>query len=177
MSDYFMGEIRMFPWNWPPQNWALCNGALLSVQQNAALFSLLGNTYGGDAQATFALPNLQGRAALGVGSTYDWGETGGEETVSLSPVQTPAHTHPCVAANEPATIGQPGTNYLAYPVFNASTPTPVNLYASPTAANLTQLDPNSVSAFAGGVQGHDNMQPFLAMNYCIAMEGIYPPRS
>lgn len=180
MSDYYLGEIRAFPWTWAPRGWALCNGALLPISQNQALFSLLGVTYGGDGRVTFALPNLNGRAALGQGTSpdsgevYDSGGIGGAESVTLDTAQMPMHTHPVTAANENATIPAPGTNYLAQPVVSLTDSTPVNLYSTPT--NLVSLDPTAVSPSGGG-QPHANMQPFLVMNYCIAMSGIFPTRN
>jgi len=180
VSDYFIGEIRMFPWDWAPRGWALCNGALLPITQNQALFSLLGTTYGGDGQSTFALPNLNGRTPVGQGvspvsgASYDCGEADGVESVTLLPLAMPTHTHALTAANEAATIPAPGTNYLAQPVVSLTDPTPVNLYSTPTA--LTSLDPGAVSVTGGGGP-HSNMQPSLVMNYCIATNGIFPSRN
>jgi microcystin-dependent protein len=180
VSDYYLGEIRMFPWDWAPRGWALCNGAILPITQNQALFALLGTTYGGDGRTTFALPNLNGRTPVGQGTspvsggTYTWGATGGAESVSLLPPSMPMHTHPLTAANDAATIPAPGTNYLAQPVVSLTDPTPVNLYSTPTA--LTPLDPDAVSVTGGGGP-HFNMQPYLVMNYCIATGGIFPSRN
>jgi microcystin-dependent protein len=180
VSDYFLGEIRMFPWNWAPKGWALCNGALLAINQNQALFSLLGTTYGGDGRTTFALPNLKGRTPVGQGispvsaATYPLGEVGGAETVTLLPSTMAMHTHVMTGANDAATIPAPGTNYLAQPVVSLTDPTPVNLYSTPT--SLTPLDPAAVSA-TGGSGPHSNMQPYLVMNYCIATAGIFPSRN
>ena len=167
MSEPFLGEIKMGGWNFAPRGWALCNGQLLSIAQNTALFSLLGTTYGGNGQTTFALPNLQGRVPMhwgnGPGLTPRViGEVDGSETVTLMSTQIPAHNHALQGADE-ATTKSPAN---AVPAF-ASTPT-----YNP-AANLA-MTPTGI---AGGSQPHENMQPSLAVTFVIALEGIFPSRN
>lgn len=167
--DPFVGEIRIFAGNFAPKNWAFCNGQILSLAQNTALFSVLGTTYGGDGRTTFALPNLQGRApmhpGLGPGlSLHELGEAGGAETVALSSSEIPSHTHTLQVSSAVGTEMSPTGNYLA-----ASEVRSVG-YAttSDTAMNI-----NSVGTAA---TAHNNMQPYLALNFIIALQGIFPPR-
>jgi microcystin-dependent protein len=170
----FLGQIMMFAGNFAPVGWALCNGQLMSIAQNTALFSLLGTTYGGDGVTTFALPNLQGRVPLhwGTGpglSSYDLGEVTGSENVTLLITQIPAHTHVATASNAAAAQADPAGNVWAVPVDSTGTPgtgfnpPPANAALSPTAIGL-----------AGGSQPHTNIQPILAVTFIIATEGIYP---
>ncbi|TCV89019.1 phage tail protein [Sulfurirhabdus autotrophica] len=166
--DPFVGEIRAVGFNFAPVGWALCNGQLLPISQNTALFSLLGTTYGGNGQTTFALPNLQGRAMMhpgqGPGLTPHFlGETGGTASETLSPSAMPMHNHAFSAATGTATTGTPsGASSLA-----AGS---VNTYG--TANNLVPM-----GEVVGGNQPHNNMQPYLVLNYVIALQGVFPPRS
>jgi len=167
MSEPFLGEVRIFTYSFSPRGWAFCNGQILPIAQNTALFSLLGTTYGGNGQTTFALPNLQGRTPIGSGqgpglSAYDLGELGGVENVTLTPQELPPHTHTLMASGATATTGVPGTSVLAT--------TAVPIYAP--AQNLVQM----ASLGAAG-QPHPNRQPYLVLNYCIAIQGIYPSRN
>jgi microcystin-dependent protein len=168
MSEPFLGEVRIFPFNFSPRGWAFCNGQLLPINQNTALFSLLGTTYGGNGQTTFALPNLQGRTPIGFGqgpglSSYQLGEGGGVETVTLTQQQLPPHTHPLMASSSAATTGTPGvTAALATPG--------VPIYAP--AQNLVPMGP-----VGGPGQPHGNRQPYTVLNYCIALQGIFPSRN
>lgn len=165
MAEPFLSEIRLFSFNFAPKGWALCNGQLLPINQNQALFSLLGTTYGGNGQTNFALPNLQGRVPIHFGGSHTLGETGGEQNHTLTQAELPPHTHVARASPANADSPVPGNNLLA----SAN-----NLYTSPL--NLTALLPASVSS-AGGSQAHLNMQPFLTLNFCIALQGIFPSRS
>ena len=172
MADPFMAEIRIFPFNFAPKGWAWCNGQLIPISQNTALFSLLGTTYGGDGKSTFALPNLQGRAPMHPGqgpglSLHDLGETGGAETVTLLESENSAHPHTLLASALPADQPVPTGNYTA-------TPSADNIYGG--AAFPIEGDASALS-IAGGSQPHNNMQPYLTVNFCIAMQGVYPPRN
>jgi microcystin-dependent protein len=174
VSSPFVAEIRMFGFNFAPTGWAQCNGQLLPISQNTALFSLLGTFYGGDGKSTFALPNLQDSCAIFWGqggglSLYDLGQQGGSETVTLLISEIPAHTHTVKAA--PALVSgdtniAPGNAFAKSSQGNAYTPL----------ANQTNLSFQAVSA-AGGDLPHNNMMPFLTVNYCIAMQGVFPPRT
>jgi len=171
MADPFVAEIRIFAGNFAPTGWAQCNGQLLPISQNTALFSLLGTTYGGNGQTNFALPNLQGRAAMHAGqgpglSDRQLGETGGTDTETLNLAQMPAHTHPLNAVGA-ATTGTP-SNAVALGQASAQ------IYRPPT--NTVAMADNALLP-AGGGQPHNNRQPLLAMNYIIALQGVFPPRS
>jgi len=175
MSLPFVAEIRMFPTNFAPNGWAFCNGQIISIAQNTALFSLLGTTYGGNGQTTFALPNLQGRMAVGTGqgpglSNYVLGQTAGNSTHTLISTEMPVHTHTLGANNGDGTLPTPSANIPAGPGADRD----LYLYAPPGA--LTNMNSNAV-AIAGGSQPHENMQPYLVVNYCIAMNGIFPARN
>jgi len=165
MSTPFVGEVRIFSFGFAPKNWAFCNGQLLSIVQNQALFALLGTTYGGDGRVTFGLPNLQGRTTLGIGNGFSWGEVGGESTHTLSISEMATHNHPAVAST---TTG------------NTATPTGSVLGANSNqffgGTNLVSLLPTTVG-LAGSSLPHPNMQPYLTLNYCIALYGIFPSRS
>ena len=170
--DPFVAEIRIFPFNFAPKGWAWCDGQLLPLSQNTALFSLLGTTYGGDGKSNFALPNMQGNAVMHPGqgpglSLHDLGETGGSETVSLLESEIPAHSHAFMGSQADGIARQPAGNLIANMIG-------VNGYAAPGA--LTQMSPNALSP-AGGDQPHNNMQPYLTLNFCIALQGVYPPRT
>jgi microcystin-dependent protein len=178
MSDQFVAEIRIFGFTFPPTGWAYCNGQLLPISQNTALFSLLGTNYGGNGTSNFALPNLQGSAPMHPGqgpglSLHDLGETGGSTTVTLLSSEMPAHTHiiNCIDGGRiGGQGGQPGNAILT-----KTSGTPPLAYASGGAQNQ-QLAQNAVSV-VGGSQPHNNMMPYLTLNFCIAMQGIFPPRS
>jgi len=176
MTDQFVAEIRLFGFTFPPSGWALCNGQLLPISQNTALFSLLGTTYGGDGKSTFALPDLRGRAPLHVGgnqpgpglSAYLLGETGGVEHLTLLESELPAHSHQLRAATQdPADVNIPSST------ASFASSTGGTLYQS-TAD--TQLAPQALAP-AGGSLPHNNLQPYLTLNFCIALQGIFPPRS
>lgn len=163
MAEPFLSEIRIFSFNFPPRGWALCNGQLLLIQQNQALFSLLGTTYGGNGMTNFALPNLQGRVPIHVGNGHTLGEAGGQEGVTLTTNQLPTHTHLAIGSANAAGVTIPSNNLLSQ--------SPAGLYAPP--ASLVALDASSVSSI-GGSQAHENRQPYLTLNFCIALQGIFP---
>jgi microcystin-dependent protein len=164
MAEPFLSEIRIMSFEFAPKGWALCNGQLLPINQNQALFSLLGTTFGGDGRVNFALPDMRGRTPLHVGAGHTLGERGGEQAHTLSIAEIPTHTH--VANASTSTIG-------ATPVSTGSllTDSPSQLYAAP--AQLTSINPATV-ANVGGSQAHLNMQPFLTLNFTIALQGIFP---
>jgi microcystin-dependent protein len=175
MAEPFIAEIRIFPFNFAPTGWAFCNGQLLPLAQNTALFSLLGTTYGGDGRSTFGLPNLQGRAPMHPGqgpglSLHDLGETGGSETVSLLQSEIPSHTH-TMRANSGDGISPTPTNNVA---SGAGADRDLFWYKDGT-ANAT-MNNNALSS-SGGNQPHNNMQPYLTINFCIALQGVFPPRT
>jgi microcystin-dependent protein len=175
MADPFVAEIRIFPFNFAPKGWAFCDGQLLPISQNTALFSLLGVTYGGDGKSTFALPDLQGRAPMhpgqGPGLTEHFlGEEGGSETVTLLESEIPAHSH--FLRGHTADAGdnnQPGPT-LVLAKSNNGQAYQTNI------ASLVQMSPQ-ILAPAGGDQPHNNLQPYLTLNFCIALQGVFPPRS
>jgi len=162
MADPFLSEIRLMSFVFAPKEWALCNGQLLPINQNQALFSLLGTTFGGDGRVNFALPDLRARTPIHVGGGHTLGEKGGEQAHTLSIAELPTHTHVLNGSNTPAEINTPDNSYLA---------TVNNAYAP--AGNLVALSAASVTS-AGGSQAHLNMQPFLTLNFCIALIGIFP---
>jgi len=171
MSDPFVAEIRIFPFNFAPRGWAFCNGQLMAISQNTALFSLLGVTYGGDGRTTFALPHLQGSVPIQPGqgpglSNYDLGETGGSETVTLLTSEMPAHSH-ALQASIGLAAGRDPTNAAMARSRGA------NAYGPAT--SLVTMSPQAL-AVAGGSQPHNNLQPYLTLNFCIALQGIYPSR-
>jgi microcystin-dependent protein len=173
MADPFVAEIRIFPFNFAPKGWAFCNGQLLPLSQNTALFSLLGTTYGGDGKSTFALPDLQGRAAMHPGqgpglSLHDLGETGGSETVTLLESEIPFHTHTMRAHD--LDLGD-----LNAPDPSRSMAKSTNTSAYGPATNLVGMAPQALPP-AGGDLPHNNMQPYLTLNFCLAMQGVFPPR-
>lgn len=169
MSVPFYGEIRIFACNYAPRGWAFCSGQLLPIAQNPALFSLLGTIYGGDGRTTYALPDLRGRAPVHVSAAEPQGTTGGAAAVTLLPANLPAHTHAVSASSDVADATSPaGALLAAKPRLGA------NVFAEAT--NLTPLLASSVSAVGGG-QAHNNMQPSLGVNFCIALEGIFPSRN
>lgn len=170
--DPFVAEIRIFPFNFAPKGWAWCDGQLLPLSQNTALFSLLGTTYGGNGKSNFALPDLQGRAPMHPGqgpglSLHDLGETGGSETVSLLESEIPAHSHALRASAQDATTrivtGQMPATGIGVSIYGPQ-PTTVS------------LSPNALAP-AGGDQPHNNMEPYLTFYFCIALQGVFPPRT
>ncbi len=173
MSNPFVAEIRIFPFNFAPKGWAFCNGQILPISSNTALFSLVGTFYGGDGKSTFALPNLQGSAPLQQGqgaglSLYDVGEQGGSDSITLLTIEMPSHTHTIAGDATPLNAKQvsPSGNL-------PGGPTGQTFYA---AATNTTMNPSMLSV-AGGSQPHNNMMPYLTLNFCIALQGVYPPRS
>jgi len=178
--DPYVGEIRMVGFNFAPNGWALCNGQLMPINQYQALFSLLGTYFGGDGIRTFGLPNLQGRVPInqgqGVGlSPYVMGQIGGSENVTLLQNQMPAHNHQVNVSNQPGTQASPVGAILAE-VNNGDGRQPT-LYPSCTTGNPTgTMSPNAIS-MTGGNQPHPNIQPYLCVNFIIALNGIFPPRS
>ncbi len=169
MSDPFVGEIKLYGFNFPPRGFAACNGQLLSIAQNTALFSLLGTTYGGDGVTTFALPNLQGRSPVHFGSQLPQGAVAGAEEVTLTTGTLGPHTHGLTAINADADK-RPPTNFR----FGNDKSATTDFFAAPGA--LVALAPQSIGNTGNGLP-HENMQPFLVMNYCIALNGIFPSRN
>ena len=172
MADPFVAEIRIYPFNFAPRGWAFCNGQLLPISQNTALFSLLGTTYGGDGRSNFALPNLQGCAAMqprqGPGlSPRDLGETGGSETVTLIQSEIPVHSHALTASNEIGEDRKAVGEAMARSTGGA-------LYG-PVPASPVALAAEAVAP-VGGNQPHNNLMPYLTLNFCIALQGVFPPR-
>jgi microcystin-dependent protein len=171
MADPFVAEIRIFPFNFAPRGWAWCDGQLLPLSQNTALFSLLGTTYGGNGKSNFALPDLQGRAPMHPGqgpglSLHDLGETGGSETVTLLESEIPSHSHTLRGSLDDADLAIPtAARTLARSsanLYNVNTP--------------TEMMASEALAPAGGDQPHNNMQPYLTFYFCIALQGVFPPR-
>ena len=167
MAEPFLSEIRLFGFDFPPRGWALCDGQVLPISQQQALYSLLGDTYGGT-QTTFALPDLRGRVPVGTGPGYAWGLSAGAESVTLQTANLPAHTHSLRASSDEATAQSPEAAVLA------AAPTGRKAYGE--AENLVALSENSVGN-AGGGQGHSNLQPTQVVSFCIAIVGNYPTRS
>lgn len=165
MSEPFLGEIKIISWNFPPKGWAFCNGTLLPINQNQALFSILGTTYGGDGQRTFGLPNLQGRVPAHVGNGIVLGEMGGETTHTLNISELPAHTHVPVGSSSPGTLPSASGNLWA--ANNA------NPYAGSANAAMAPAS----GGVTGGNQPHENMSPYLVLNFIIALQGIFPSQN
>lgn len=173
MADPFLGEIRMFGGNFAPRGWALCNGQLLSISQNTALFSLLGTNFGGDGRVTFGLPDLRGAAPMNYGSGPGLtprviGEVGGEVAVTLIAQTMPVHTHPYSGQGAQADAISPANNF-------AATNRNINAYASPNGAQTAAMAPQGVGT-AGGNAPHNNLQPYLTITFIIALEGVFPSR-
>jgi microcystin-dependent protein len=172
MSEPFIAEIRIFAGNFAPRGWAFCNGQLLPISQNTALFSLIGTTYGGDGRTTTALPNLQGRAPMHPGrgpglTARTLGQQGGAETVTLTEAQMPGHNHAATVYGRPGDLGDPAGRSLARS-------SGANVYAP--ANSLVPMGSNALTATGGG-SPHNNVQPYLALNFIIALVGLYPSRS
>jgi microcystin-dependent protein len=180
MAEPFLSEIRIMSFNFAPKGWALCNGTLLPINQNQALFSLLGTTYGGDGRVTFGLPNLQARVPIHMGSGYVLGQIAGENSHTLITSEMAQHNHMVSATNAAPTGGQPGhtpgnTKYLSQSTAIVSgNSTSINLYASGNPSKT--MAGNSINP-TGGSQAHENRQPFLVLNFCIALQGIFPSQT
>lgn len=166
MSDYYLSEIRLFSFNYAPKGWAQCNGQLLPINQNQALFALLGTTYGGNGQTNFALPNLRGRVPIHFGSGHTMGEAAGSESVTITAQTMPTHFHWMFGS----TVATGGNDNPAGRFLGSAG----NLYHAPD--SLTPMNPGTIGN-TGGSQPHNNMQPFLVLNYCIALQGIFPSRN
>ncbi len=170
MSTPFLSEIRIMSFNFAPKGWAMCNGQLLPINTNQALFSLLGTTYGGDGRTTFALPNLQGRTAMHTGQGFTQGQRAGEEQHTLIMSEMAAHTH--LANADPKS----GNATSANPANNLpSNPLAIQMYSSGS-SNMVPMYAQMVTP-VGGSQPHENRQPYLALNFCIALQGIFPTRN
>jgi microcystin-dependent protein len=169
MSQSYVGEIRMFAGNYAPAGWMFCEGQLLPIFEYETLFNLIGTTYGGDGQSTFALPDLRGRLPLHMGGGYTLAEQGGAETVTLTTQQIPAHSHALLATSSPASSTSPANQVLA--LTQASTITPYG-----TDSPLVALSPNSISSL-GGSQPHYNCQPYLCISFIISLFGVFPSQS
>jgi microcystin-dependent protein len=174
VADPFVAEVRIFPFTFAPKGWAFCDGQLLPISQNTALFSLLGTNYGGNGQSTFALPNMQGKAAMQPGSgpglsLHDLGEEGGSDTVTLLQTEIPAHTHTLRGSTASGDNPTPGGNTLARPGQTT-------IYQQNSSANLVQMAPEALPP-AGSDQPHNNLMPYLTLHFCIALQGIFPPRT
>lgn len=165
MGTPIMSEIRIMSFGFAPKGWAACNGQLLPINQNQALFSLLGTTFGGDGRTTFALPDLRTRAPVHFGGNFILGQNGGEQNHTLTMLEMPTHTHAAQGTTSNADAPVPAGNYLGA-ANNAYTP----------AGNLTPLHPSSIGN-AGGSQPHENTQPYLTLNFCIALQGVFPSRN
>lgn len=165
MSEPFLSEIKIVSFNFPPKGWALCNGQLLPINQNQALFALLGTTYGGNGQTNFALPNLRGRTPISFGNGHDLGEAAGSTAVTINIQQLPTHTHAAMAS---------ATNGNQPIVPNAVLAAANNLWTNPS--GLTTITPQTVTS-VGGSQPHNNMMPYLVLNFIIALQGIFPSRN
>ncbi len=168
MAEPFLSEIRIFSFSFPPRGWAMCNGQLLPINQNQALFALLGTTYGGDGRVNFALPDLRGRAPNHMGSEFTLGQRGGATAHTLSLTEMPQHIHVMRASNQAATANVPTGAYPA----NGS---PANMFKTGL-TNAAAMAPGSLTN-VGGSQAHNNMQPFLVLNLCIALQGIFPSQT
>ncbi len=176
MSEQYIGQIEAFAFGIVPRGWAICAGQLLSIQQNQALFSLLGTQFGGNGVQTFGLPDLRGRAATGYGLSYQMGTKAGEENHTLLSTEVPAHTHSLVVNNNGTSGGTaiPTSALVPGSPYDAASGTATSLYAASTTTPTVAL---SATSAAGGGQAHSNMMPYLALNYCIALTGLFPSRN
>lgn len=178
MGDWFLGEIRIFPFNWAPKGWALCDGSVIPIRQSQALFSLIGNHYGGDGKTNFALPSLRGRTPINKGqqtgdpNRYQIGDKGGAEAVTVT--APPQHAHSVVGYSRDGDLNVAQNGYPVQAIADASNNIP-NLYGRFTPGQQVPLHPKSVGASGGG-KAHDNMEPYTVLNFCIATTGLYPPR-
>jgi len=169
MSTPFLGEIKIVSFNFAPKGWALCNGQLLPINQNQALFSLLGTTYGGDGRVNFGLPNLQGRTPIHIGQGFTQGEQGGEAAHTLNMSEMTAHTHTPIATSTAPAVGPPSGSFWA----SGSQ----QIYFNPPPATApTGMAPQAIGN-TGGSQPHNNMSPYLVLNFCIALQGIFPSQT
>ncbi|WP_269580827.1 phage tail protein [Roseibium sp. Sym1] len=171
MSEPFLAEIRLIGFNFAPRGWAFCDGQILPINQNQSLYSLLGTTYGGDGRTSFALPDLRSRTPIHRSSGHSLGQKSGAETVTLTAAQIPAHTHAVKASSLAGNSNQPMGRVLAAPSSAANL-----TYRAPEAATSTPMRSGTVSN-AGGSQAHNNMQPYLTVNFCIALQGLFPSRN
>jgi microcystin-dependent protein len=181
MSEPFMGEIKIISWNFPPKGWTFCNGQLLPINQNQALFSIMGTTYGGDGRQTFGLPNLQGRMPVHVGNGITLGQSGGETTHTLNISQLPAHNHQMRAVGDTGSgtsnTPDPSGKILAASIGSGGTP------PAPFGANIySSAGPNATLSAAcvantGSNQPHENMSPYLVLNFIVALQGIFPSQN
>jgi microcystin-dependent protein len=165
MAEPFLSEIRIMSFNFAPKGWALCNGQLLPINQNQALFSLLGTTFGGDGRVNFGLPDLRARSPMHTGQGHTLGERGGEQAHTLSISELPTHVHTAIASTNNGSTPVPTGNLLA---------SSANRYGPPN--NLTAISPSTITN-VGGSQAHLNMQPFLVLTFCIALQGIFPSQN
>jgi microcystin-dependent protein len=175
MADPFVAEVRIFPFNFAPKGWAWCNGQLMPISQNTALFSLLGTFYGGDGKSTFALPNFEGSAVVHVGqgpglSQYFQGQVGGSDTVTLLQSEMPSHNHFVQAYT-----GDPADSRIPKPTESLGAPAPGLLY-NPSTSNLATMNPQAFTP-TGGSLPHNNMMPYLTLYFNIALQGVFPPRT
>ncbi len=175
MTDQFVAEIRIFPFNFPPTGWAFCNGQILPLSQNTALFSLLGTTYGGNGMSNFALPNLQASVPVQAGqgpglSLRDLGEQGGVESVTLIQSEMPAHAHVTQGTAGVSNLNNPDGALIGRPFGGGSD------FVAPAGAPIVQMDPTMIAPNGGNLP-HNNMMPYLTLNFCIALQGIFPPRT
>jgi len=168
VSEPYLSEIRLVSFPFPPRGWAFCNGQLLPINQNQALFALLGTTYGGDGRITFGLPDLRGRTPIHMGGGFTLGQLGGEASHTLTIGELPQHIHPVTATTAGATTGIPGNTVML------ATSSGANGYQTPQ--SLVAMDPGA-SSMVGGSQPHENQQPYLALAFCIALVGIFPSRN
>ncbi len=166
MLDPYLGQVQIFSFNFAPRGWALCNGQLLPINQNQALFSLLGTNYGGNGTTNFALPNFQGKTPFHFGNGYTQGQTGGAATHTLTIAEMPTHTHQVIASSNAPNAATPANNFF-----------PSNTGFSPYASSVNTTMANGAVSNVGGSQPHNNMSPYLVLNFCIALQGIFPSRN